>query len=93
MFLGIIIGIVGIVVILPIVDMIMEILGLVFKIISNKLSVTILKQNNIIMDLQNELESQDTHAIGFQVSSEDYYDEEDNCGEDNLIHKNKKIGF
>lgn len=97
MLFGFIIGIVIVVIVLPIIDYIMETIRLTFEIVKNKLSIIVVKQNNIIMDLQNELEPQNSQAIGFQVSSDDdYYDEDDDCdyGKDELVQKNKnKIGF
>ena len=94
MFKWFVIGIIFVVIILPIIDMLMEVIGLVFEIIKGKLTTFVLKENIKIADLQTNLEPQMTSAIGFQAPDDDYYyDDYDDC-DDKLSNKNKlKIGF
>jgi len=94
MFTGIIIGIVTVIIALPIVDMLMEVIGLVFEIIKGKLTTFVLKENLKISKLQSELEPQFSSAIGFEAPmnySDIEYD--DDC-DDRMLNKiNNKIGF
>lgn len=94
MFKWFVFGVLAIVVALPIVDMIMETIGLVFEIIKGKLTIQVLKNNGKITSLQNEIEPQCSSAIGFDLTPDEYFEEDEYDKEDKISNKNKlKIGF
>lgn len=91
MFKWFVFGVLAMVIVLPIVDMIMETIGLVFEIIKGKLTIQVLKNNGKITSLQNEIEPQCNSAIGFDLTPNEYFEEDE---EDKISNKNKlKIGF
>jgi hypothetical protein len=93
MFRWFVFGILAIVVAIPIMDMIMEIISLSFEIFKGKLTIQVLKNNNKITTLQNEIEPQYSSAIGYDLTSTEDLEEYDDEN-DKLSNKNKlKIGF
>ena len=95
MFKWFVFGVLAMVVALPIVDMIMETIGLTFEIIKGKLTIQVLKNNGKITSLQNEIEPQCNSAIGFDLTPNEYFEEDEyDEKEDKISNKNKlKIGF
>ena len=94
MFKWFVFGVLAMVVALPIVDMIMETIGLVFEIVKGKLTIQVLKNNGKITSLQNEIEPQYNSAIGFDLTPNEYFEEDEYDKEDKISNKNKlKIGF
>lgn len=94
MFKWFVFGVLAMVVALPIADMIMETIGLVFEIIKGKLTIQVLKNNGKITSLQNEIEPQCNSAIGFDLTPNEYFEEDEYDKEDKISNKNKlKIGF
>lgn len=80
-------GIITIVCALPILESITDIICGFLEKFKAKNTIKIMKLNKEIEDLQYQLEPTSTQAIGFEVPSEEYY-EDDDWEEDKL-----KIGF
>ena len=85
-----ILGMVTIVVAMPIMEQIAEIICGSLEILKDKNIKKILKINKEIEDLQIQLEPINTNCIGFEVPSQDNYDED---WEEYNKNKKNKIGF
>ena len=85
-----ILGMVTIVVAMPIMEQIAEIIYGSLEILKGKNAKKILKINKEIEDLQMQLEPINTNCIGFEIPSQDNYDED---WEEYNKNKKNKIGF
>ena len=85
-----ILGMVTIVVAMPIMEQIAEIICGSLEILKDKNIKKILKINKEIEDLQIQLEPINTNCIGFEIPSQDNYDED---WEEYNKNKKNKIGF
>ena len=85
-----ILGMVTIVVAMPIMEQIAEIICGSLEILKGKNTKKILKINKEIEDLQIQLEPINTNCIGFEIPSQDNYDED---WEEYNKNKKNKIGF
>ena len=85
-----ILGMVTIVVAMPIMEQIAEIICGSLEILKGKNIKKILKINKEIEDLQIQLEPINTNCIGFEIPSQDNYDED---WEEYNKNKKNKIGF
>ena len=85
-----ILGMVTIVVAMPIMEQISEIICGSLEILKGKNAKKILKINKEIEDLQIQLEPINTNCIGFEIPSQDNYNED---WEEYNKNKKNKIGF
>lgn len=85
-----ILGMVTIVVAMPIMEQIAEIICGSLEILKGKNAKKILKINKEIEDLQIQLEPINTNCIGFEIPSQDNYNED---WEEYNKNKKNKIGF
>lgn len=83
-------GIVAYISLIPILESITEVICSNLEILKGIATKKVLKINKEINDLQSELEPIDTNCIGFEIPSEEYYEDDEEWEDDKL--KNK-IGF
>lgn len=78
-------------ILIPILDELTNLIISLFELPKAAITKKILKENKVIADLQSEQEPISTQCIGFDLSQqEEYYDEDDEYFEDT---KKTKFGF
>lgn len=93
--LGFILGALSILAIIPIIESVVETICTFLELPKVKISKTILKGNQELQELQADLQERpDPFAVGFQIPSEEYYDDFDDFDDFDYKKKTKnKCGF
>ena len=77
-----ILGITTVIVIIPIVESVVDALCTGIEYFKGKFTISVLKLNKEIIDLQSAQEEVSTQCVGFEMSAkeeDEYYDDEEDC--------------